>query len=61
MDLFDRALLELHKSNYNIDKSSSIMKNITLKDLDLPTWSSTEIKQFENGIVSYYIIINIII
>jgi len=52
MDLFDRTLLELHKSNYNIDDSFSIMKDITLKDLDLPTWSKSEIKQFENGIVS---------
>ncbi|ORY26560.1 BAH-domain-containing protein, partial [Neocallimastix californiae] len=53
MDLFDRALLELHKSNYDIDKSFSIMEKITLKDLDLPTWSKTEIKQFENGIIKY--------
>ncbi|ORX63235.1 hypothetical protein BCR32DRAFT_293253 [Anaeromyces robustus] len=53
MDLFDRALLELHKNNYDIDNSFSIMKKITLKDLDLPTWSKTEIKQFENGIIKY--------
>ncbi|ORX43731.1 hypothetical protein BCR36DRAFT_303062, partial [Piromyces finnis] len=53
MDLFDRALLELHKSKYDIDKSLSIMRNITLKDLDLPTWSKTEIEQFENAIMKY--------
>ncbi|KAJ3017800.1 putative PHD type zinc finger protein with BAH domain-containing protein [Thoreauomyces humboldtii] len=51
--LYNRALAELHKADYDIDRALAVMLKLKAKDLGVPTWSEAETKAFEGGIIKY--------
>ncbi|TPX30624.1 hypothetical protein SmJEL517_g05855 [Synchytrium microbalum] len=53
MDVADRALEVLHRSNWIPKDALKIMSKLTLADVRVADWSEEEVKKFEDGIVKY--------
>ncbi|TPX60050.1 hypothetical protein PhCBS80983_g02085 [Powellomyces hirtus] len=51
--LYNRALYELHKANYDTDAALKVMIPLRSQELGVPTWTEAEIKAFEVGIAKY--------
>ncbi|KAI9099711.1 PHD-zinc-finger like domain-containing protein, partial [Phlyctochytrium arcticum] len=51
--LFDRALEELRKADYDIPQALKVMLKISPKELNVMEWTEADIKAFEGGVVKF--------